>query len=127
MGAARGHAYGAAVALQIDHQREHWSAMNPTTAPTMQVRSAPSPAAHEQPAAALPRLLAGIPASGAMTLEDHLTVHGEMPLTTARRRRQAREQAAALIDEVQRAGLLGQGGAAFPAATKMRAVASQRR
>jgi NADH:ubiquinone oxidoreductase subunit F (NADH-binding) len=101
--------------------------MSPATAPTMQSPLAPPAATHEQPAAALPRLLAGIPASGAMTLEDHLTVHGEMPLTGARRRRRAREQAAALIDEVARAGLLGHGGAAFPAATKMRAVASQRR
>jgi NADH:ubiquinone oxidoreductase subunit F (NADH-binding) len=127
MGAALGHAAGAAVAFQIDHRRKHESAMNPATAPTMQAPPALGAATREQPTAALPRLLAGIPASGAMTLEDHLAVHGEMPLSSARRRRQAREQAAALIDEVHRAGLLGHGGAAFPAATKMRAVASQRR
>ena len=32
-----------------------------------------------------------------------------------------------LIDEIERAGLLGRGGAAFPTATKMRAVADARR
>ena len=101
--------------------------MNPATAPSMQAPPAPPATTREQPAAALPRLLAGIPARGAMTLADHLAVHGEMPLTDARRRRHAREQAAALIDEVARAGLLGHGGAAFPVATKMRAVASQKR
>jgi NADH:ubiquinone oxidoreductase subunit F (NADH-binding) len=34
--------------------------------------------------------------------------------------------AAALIDEIQRSGLLGRGGGAFPTATKMRAVAGAR-
>jgi NADH:ubiquinone oxidoreductase subunit F (NADH-binding) len=94
--------------------------MNATTSdPTMPM---PAPAVP----AALPRLLAGVPASGAVTLDEHLATHGDLSLPR-RRRRAARERAGALIDEVQRAGLLGRGGAAFPAATKMRAVASARR
>ena len=38
----------------------------------------------------------------------------------------ARERAAMLIDEIEQAGLLGRGGAAFPTATKLRAVAGAR-
>lgn len=97
--------------------------MNAVTAATMQLPSG----AGEQPLAALPRLLAGVSAHGMMTLGEHLDVHGEMPLASSRGRRQAREQATALIDEVQRAGLLGCGGAAFPTAVKMRAVADAQR
>ena len=75
---------------------------------------------------ALPRLLAGIPAEGAMELEEHLDRHGPLPNLAGRRRAQDRNQAAAMIDEIERSGLLGRGGAAFPAATKMRAVAGAR-
>ncbi|MEA2200169.1 MAG: hypothetical protein QOI89_765 [Solirubrobacteraceae bacterium] len=75
---------------------------------------------------ALPRLLAGIPAQGAMTLEQHLAVNGPFPLVRGHGRRQDRERAGRLIDEVERSGLLGRGGAAFPTATKMRAVAGSR-
>jgi NADH:ubiquinone oxidoreductase subunit F (NADH-binding) len=99
--------------------------MNAITATDATMQAPPT--VREQPARALPRLLAGIPACGAMTLEQHLALHGEIPLAGGRRRREAREHAAALIDEVQRAGLLGRGGAAFPTAAKMRAVASVRR
>jgi NADH:ubiquinone oxidoreductase subunit F (NADH-binding) len=70
----------------------------------------------------LPRLLAGIPAHGALGLDAHLAVHGPLPLERRRRRVES-----PLIGRVERAGLRGRGGAGFPAATKLRAVASARR
>lgn len=76
-----------------------------------------------EPPVGLPRLLNAIPAHGAMSLDEHLAVHGEPPL--ARGRRECRD-AAALIDRLERAGLRGRGGAAFPTAVKMRAVAGSR-
>jgi NADH:ubiquinone oxidoreductase subunit F (NADH-binding) len=66
----------------------------------------------------LPRLLAGMPAHGAMSHGEHLATHGELPFT----KRSERRGAGALVDLVEQAGLLGRGGAAFPAAAKMRAV-----
>jgi NADH:ubiquinone oxidoreductase subunit F (NADH-binding) len=75
---------------------------------------------------ALPRLLTGIPEHGAMTLAEHLAVHGPAPSTGERGRRPGRDDGEALIDEIAAAGLLGHGGAAFPTATKMRAVAGAR-
>jgi NADH:ubiquinone oxidoreductase subunit F (NADH-binding) len=72
--------------------------------------------------AGLPRLLAGMPAHGAMGFSEHLAIHGEAPFAKRRERRGA----GALIDLVEQAGLLGRGGAAFPAAAKMRAVAGGR-
>jgi NADH:ubiquinone oxidoreductase subunit F (NADH-binding) len=76
-----------------------------------------------EPPAGLPRLLNAIPAHGAMSLADHLAVHGDPPLA---RTRGERRDAAALIDRVERAGLRGRGGAAFPTGVKMRAVAHAR-
>jgi NADH:ubiquinone oxidoreductase subunit F (NADH-binding) len=76
-----------------------------------------------KPPAGLPRLLNAIPAHGAMSLEEHLVVHGEPPLAHSRRERR---DAAALIDRLERAGLRGRGGAAFPTAVKWRAVAASR-
>jgi NADH:ubiquinone oxidoreductase subunit F (NADH-binding) len=70
----------------------------------------------------LPRLLAGVPAEGAMSLDEHLAVHGEMPPAQRRDRRGGE----ALIDQVEQAGIGGRGGAGFPTAVKMRAVASGR-
>jgi NADH:ubiquinone oxidoreductase subunit F (NADH-binding) len=61
-----------------------------------------------------------------MSLGEHLEVHGPTPLLARGGRRRDRDEAARLIDEIERAGLLGHGGAAFPAATKMRAVARAR-
>jgi NADH:ubiquinone oxidoreductase subunit F (NADH-binding) len=78
------------------------------------------PAAPALPPAALPRLLAGIPAHGAMGLEEHEEVHGALPPDPPARARGE----AWLIEAVERAGLLGRGGAAFPTATKLRSVAS---
>jgi NADH:ubiquinone oxidoreductase subunit F (NADH-binding) len=87
----------------------------------------PGPVRVRAPAPALPRLLSGIPAHGALTLERHLAVHGALPTIAGGGRRRGRERGAALIAEIERAGLLGHGGAAFPTAAKLRAVASARK
>jgi NADH:ubiquinone oxidoreductase subunit F (NADH-binding) len=86
----------------------------------------PPPGRVGQPAATLPRLLAGIKPDGAMALEEHLAVHGELPRVSGGGRKRDRESAEVLIDEIERSGLLGRGGGAFPTATKMRAVARAR-
>ncbi len=74
------------------------------------------------PAPSLPRLLEGVPAHGAMSLQAHLDTHGELPSS----RRRDRRGAAALIDQIEQAGLGGRGGAGFPMAKKMRTVAAGR-
>jgi NADH:ubiquinone oxidoreductase subunit F (NADH-binding) len=73
---------------------------------------------------ALPRLLAGIPAAGAMSLDEHLTVHGQAPVFA---RGRGRRSESPLIEQIEQAGLRGHGGAGFPTATKLRAVAASRR
>ncbi len=85
----------------------------------LQLEPSPAPAS---PAQGLPRLLADVPAGEPMTLEHHLAVHGDLPLERRRRRTES-----ALIERVDRAGLRGRGGAGFPTATKLRAVAAARR
>jgi NADH:ubiquinone oxidoreductase subunit F (NADH-binding) len=66
----------------------------------------------------LPRLLAGLgPGPEAMTLSEHEAVHGPLP----------RLHSAELIDAVAQSGLRGRGGADFPTARKLEAVASRRR
>lgn len=70
----------------------------------------------------LPRLLAGITPRGALGLSEHLALHGELP-TFGSRGRFRRDIDCGLIDEVERAGLVGRGGAGFPTAAKLRAVA----
>lgn len=70
--------------------------------------------------AGLPRLLEGIPAHGAMSLGEHLAQHGPLPAWPKHSRRAEHP----LIEEIEQAGLLGRGGASFPAAAKLRAVAS---
>jgi NADH:ubiquinone oxidoreductase subunit F (NADH-binding) len=60
-----------------------------------------------------------------MSLSEHLAIHGELP--AARGRRHRRLDAAGLLESLERAGLRGRGGAAFPTAVKMRAVAAARR
>jgi hypothetical protein len=67
----------------------------------------------------LPRLLAGIAEQSALDLGQHLDVHGPPPDL-----RRATPQALTAL--VEAAGLRGHGGAAFPVATKMRAVAARR-
>jgi NADH:ubiquinone oxidoreductase subunit F (NADH-binding) len=59
------------------------------------------------------RLLAGLTGSGPIPLGRHLRVHGALP-----------DQGPELIGEVERAGLLGRGGAGFPAAIKLATVAA---
>jgi NADH:ubiquinone oxidoreductase subunit F (NADH-binding) len=93
----------------------------PTSSTADPVQSAEPPLA-----GSLPRLLAGIPPHGTMSLQEHLALHGAMPVSSARGRHHRRGQPDALVDEIDRAGLLGRGGAAFPTATKMRAVAGAR-
>lgn len=72
--------------------------------------------------ARLPRLLAGITREGTLSLEEHLAVHGPVPARGRRRRHGDTE----LIEELQRAGLKGRGGAGFPTAVKMHAVLGAR-
>jgi NADH:ubiquinone oxidoreductase subunit F (NADH-binding) len=63
----------------------------------------------------LPRLLAGLSSSGAaMTLAEHMRVHGELP------HRSPHE----LIESIERSGLRGRGGADFPTARKLRTLAA---
>lgn len=83
----------------------------------------PAPAA--QTPGTLPRLLAGIPPHGAMGIEEHHAVHGELAPPPRRRGRRSGESP--LIDQVELAGLRGHGGAGFPTATKLRAVAGARK
>jgi NADH:ubiquinone oxidoreductase subunit F (NADH-binding) len=61
----------------------------------------------------LPRLLAG---AGNPSLESHFRRWGQMPGGSR-----------SLVDEIEKAGLRGRGGAQFPTATKLRAVAYGRR
>lgn len=86
------------------------------------LRESRSPRA-PQDAGSLPRLLKGIAASGELLgIEQHVRVHGELHLS----RRRGRSQTTELIEQVDRAGLRGRGGAAFPTGKKMRAVAASR-
>ncbi len=81
------------------------------------------PPALDADARTLPRLLRGASADGAaLTLGEHVATHGELPLERKRKRRETPQ----LIEVVERAGLRGHGGAGFPTATKMLAVASAR-
>jgi NADH:ubiquinone oxidoreductase subunit F (NADH-binding) len=66
----------------------------------------------------LPRLLAGMePGGRPMALAAHTRVHGPLPDVAPHQ----------LIEEVERSGLRGRGGADFPTARKLRAVAERRR
>jgi NADH:ubiquinone oxidoreductase subunit F (NADH-binding) len=78
--------------------------------------------AQHEPSAGLPRLLTGVSAEGPMSLDEHLATHGELP---ARRQRDGRGRRE-LIEQVERSGLTGRGGGAFPMGAKLRAVTAQR-
>lgn len=66
----------------------------------------------------LPRLLAGLDPSGApMTLAAHERVHGPLP----------RPSTHELVEAIEHSGLRGRGGADFPTARKLAAVAGGRR
>jgi NADH:ubiquinone oxidoreductase subunit F (NADH-binding) len=67
--------------------------------------------------AQLPRVLAGWRPGEPLAHDEHTAIHG--PLATPHRRPN-------LLDELERSGLRGRGGAGFPAATKVRAVAGAR-
>ncbi len=65
----------------------------------------------------LPRLLAGIPADGsALTLGDHLGMHGALPEASG-------DQLRAVVEA---SGLRGRGGAGFPTSRKLASVAGAR-
>ena len=67
----------------------------------------------------LPRLLVGVGDRPTSRLECHLDLHGTLPDLG----RWAPEQ---VISMFEQAGIRGRGGASFPVAAKMRAVASRR-
>ncbi len=84
------------------------------------MRGSTAPAAAQRPSTphGLPRLLLGLDASArSMGLVEHLDVHGPLPTPAP----------AELIEAVELSGLRGRGGADFPTAQKLRAVASRRR
>lgn len=68
----------------------------------------------------LPRLLAGMPAHGLLSLSEHLSLHGPLPEAPRRGRRSE------LIAEIERAGLRGRGGAGFPTSRKLDAIAASK-
>jgi NADH:ubiquinone oxidoreductase subunit F (NADH-binding) len=70
------------------------------------------------PPALLPRLIAGIGPDGPARVDQHLATHGPLPHLARSRSGLSHD----LIDELERAGLTGRGGAAFPTAAKLRAV-----
>ena len=87
-----------------------------------------APSAAGQQAAEPRRTPRLIPPDGPLSLDDHLARYGAVPFSatpafgaTTRSRADA---VPTLITEVERSGLTGRGGAAFPVARKMRAVAA---
>jgi NADH:ubiquinone oxidoreductase subunit F (NADH-binding) len=114
MGAALGHAHIAAPPRTAEIAGEHEMNARPLA------QEIPDPLDAEAPG--LPRLLAEIPQEGSMSLRKHLALHGDVPLYERRRREES-----PLIGRIERAGLRGRGGAGFPMAAKLRAVAASRR
>ncbi|HUY60611.1 MAG TPA: SLBB domain-containing protein, partial [Candidatus Dormibacteraeota bacterium] len=77
------------------------------------------PGAAAEPAGALPRLLAGVRPGGApMDLPSHLARHGPLPVRG--------RHDPTLIEVLERSGLCGRGGAAFPTHRKLAGVAARR-
>ncbi len=68
-------------------------------------------------ASTLPRVLAGWRPGQPVPFDEHLSMHGAVPIPGKR-------EAHDLIQTVERSGLRGRGGAGFPTAAKLRAVAS---
>ncbi|MGW3247254.1 NADH-ubiquinone oxidoreductase-F iron-sulfur binding region domain-containing protein [Streptomyces sp. NPDC001070] len=84
--------------------------------------SAAAPLTSQPDAPAAARLLSGWYATGApATLSDHLRHHGPAPIAPAPGSRTSMP----LLEAVEAAGLTGRGGAGFPTARKMRAVAER--
>ena len=90
--------------------------------PSPPVRSRVAPDTGRRAPGGLPRLLEGIPAHGAMSLAEHRALHGPPPAWGG----SVRGGEHPLIAQVERAGLRGRGGAGFPTAVKLRAVAASR-
>src|ERR1022692_3436753 len=99
-----------------------------TRAKTEQVRSRrpvhgralrPAATAQDRRAGRLPRLLPARRVGEPVTLGEHIASHGPLPARTGSRR--WRQE---LLDEVELSGLSGRGGAGFPTARKLAAVAS---
>jgi len=78
------------------------------------------PLVADQPADQLPRLLPAGFAAGPASLAEHIGRYGLLPSSSG-----DRPDRQALIGEVERSGLTGRGGAAFPTARKLAAVAAQ--
>jgi NADH:ubiquinone oxidoreductase subunit F (NADH-binding) len=77
-----------------------------------------SPNVGIEPPLGLPRLLQGSDGgAGPTTLAEHERIHGPRPRPAPTR----------LLDEIDRSGLRGRGGADFPTARKLRAVAGARK
>ncbi len=87
--------------------------------PLDSIKRQAGPAGGRLAAGRLPRLLPAAFAAGPATLAEHLARYGPPPAVGRDLRRQE-----ALIGEVARSGLSGRGGAGFPTATKLAAVAA---
>ena len=89
----------------------------------MSVMTSPgSDAATTAPSQGL-RLLAGLSAGGPATLAEHRAVHGPLPAVSRARRDAAHHP---VVAELLASGLTGRGGAGFPFAHKLLAVAGRR-
>src|SRR5439155_26923205 len=66
------------------------------------------------------RLLSGFPRAHAIDLAEHVELHGELPQL-------GRHDTHDFIAAVEASGLRGRGGAGFPTAAKLAAVAARRR
>ena len=88
--------------------------------PPHSVQCQAGPACGHPSACRLPRLLPAAFAADPASLAEHLARYGPPPAIGRDRRRQE-----ALIGEVARSGLSGRGGAGFPTATKLAAVAAR--
>ena len=104
-------------AERSDRREQSMSVSAPTTGG--QSIGPSDPTAGEWPG--LPRLLAGIPVHGALGLQEHLALHGELPPRGGRRC--GAEQW--IVEQVELAGLRGRGGGGFPTGAKLRAVAGR--
>jgi len=93
-----------------------------SSAPTAELHAA----APDDTVAGLPRLLAGVHGERALTLSEHVSVHGELPTVAGGGRSRSRARSRRLIEEVEASGLRGCGGGGFPAGTKLRSVAAAR-